>query len=136
MYLQFTNAATYTPPSEDDISRDGSLFHGSLPEEHDILRVPLLALPTSTASGGVYSSNCVSFIAATAGDDGSPGLIDELPFTRGLSLVVGGGVIAMPDPDDYTQDIVLSRGYLTEAGQLVRPDAPAEIAVRWQITIK
>lgn len=107
-------------------------FHGGM-STTDVLRVPLLQTAGYAASSTIYASNQVTFIGQSAGADPVLGKNGDYSFTRSTSYIVGGGLIAMPDADDWTQDIVLTRGYVSTP--LQRPADPNEVMVRWQFII-
>ncbi len=138
MYIQYCNdMGSWVTP--EDFGRDGKgYFHSLADGISDILRVPLIQTPDTVSSNdALYSSNVSRYTAMTAGTDGLAGLIQSgVTFDRGVSVVVGGGLIAMPDADDYTQDVVLTRGYLPDAEQLTRPADPFEIMLGWRIQIE
>jgi len=135
-YIQYVNnMGSWTTPT--DFGRDGkTYFHGLDDGISDIIRVPLLVNPSlSSSNTSIYGQNLVKFLARTAGADGAPGLIQgaTVPFDRESSTVVGGAIIAMPDPDDYTKDLVLNRAYLGASEVLERPGDPHEIVVEWRV---
>ncbi|MFA7162465.1 MAG: hypothetical protein WC083_07850 [Candidatus Methanomethylophilaceae archaeon] len=130
MYLEFYNG-DIGQWQEPDVDFDGAAAYyaslGSSPNG-DYLRVPL-AVPASTSSGGVnYGANLLSFLAMTAGNEGVHGK----PFGIG-SYVVGGSIVAVPDWDDSSKDLIVTRGYLP--GPLEKPMAPGEVVVRWKLAI-
>lgn len=135
MYIQYVNnMGAWSTPT--DYGRDAkAYFHTLSGGNTDILRVPLLVTPSAdSSSDSLYDTNRVTFLAQTAGVDGAAGLIQPaVTFQRGVSTVVGGGLIAMPDADDYTKDVILTRGYLEDA--LERPADPHEVLLRWQVIL-
>lgn len=134
MYMQFTNnLGAWVRPT--NFGRLGYTYFHSISAGTDVIRVPLLQTPGYDASSDVYASNQTTFIAQSGGADGVAGLNGVLTFDRSTSYVVGGGLIAMPDADDWSQDLVLTRGYVASADSILRPASPNEIMMRWQFVI-
>jgi hypothetical protein len=134
MYIQYcNNMGSWTTPT--GYGRSGKTYFHTLADGiSDIIRVPLVIAPASAASSDVYEFNSTTFLAQSAGANGAAGLIQPaVTFQRSVSTIVGGGLIAMPTPDDYTKDIVLTRGYLSDT--LLRPASPFEVLMRWQIIV-
>ena len=134
MYIEFTNdLGSWVRPT--DFGRSGYSYYHSLAGITDIIRVPLIQTGGYEASGALYASNQATFVAQTAGADGVAGMNGNLNFTRSTSYVVGGGLIATPSEDDWSNDIVLTRGYVDSADALQRPADPNEIMLRWQFVV-
>jgi len=134
MYLEFTNnLGAWVQPT--GFGRSGYNYFHSLAADTDIIQVPLVISPGYDSTGTPYDSNRVTFVAQSGGVDGVMGENGNLAFTRGVSYIVGGGVIAMPDTDDWSQDIVFTRGYTTAASAVLRPADPNEVMMRWQFVV-
>jgi len=134
MYLEFTNDIdSWVKPT--DFGRSGYDYFHTMSDDTDIIRVPLLLTPGYEASSDAYESNKVTLVAQSSGIDGVLGQNSVLPFTRALSTVVGGGVIAMPDADDWSEDIVITRGYVDSDESVMRPADPKEVVMLWQIIV-
>lgn len=134
IYFEFTNnLAAWVKPT--DFGRSGYTYFHSLSSDTDIIRVPLLLTPGYDTTGSPYSANRVTFVAQSGGIDGVAGENGNLNFTRGVSYIVGGGVIAMVDDDDWSQDLVFTRGYTDNADAVLRPADPNEVMLRWQFVV-
>lgn len=134
MYMEFTNnLGAWVRPT--NFGREGYTYFHSILAGTDVIRVPLLQTPGYDASSDIYASNQTTFIAQSGGADGVAGKNAVLTFDRAVSYVVGGGLIAMPDPDDWSQDLVLTRGYVASADAILRPASPNEVMMRWQFVI-
>jgi hypothetical protein len=131
MYIEFTNQPAFAPPTPVDRSAF-DYYYGAIPATSDFLRVPLVAPASVSPSGPLYAGNIVQVLAQTTDTDAHLGNVE---FTRGTSLVVGGGVVLVQDWADPTKDLILTRGYLEEAGQLLWPAAPHDVLLRWAIEI-
>jgi hypothetical protein len=88
-----------------------------------------------TSDETLYQNNRATFLAQTSGADGVSGVNGNETFKRGTSKVVGGGLIAMPDENDHTQDLVITRGYLASGDEITRPADPHEVMLQWEVTI-
>ena len=134
MYLEYTNnLGAWVQPT--NFGREGFTYFHSMAGTTDVIRVPLLQTPGYDASSATYVSNRTTFIAQSGGTDGVAGKNGVINFTRSTSYIVGGGLIAMPDADDWSQDLVLTRGYVSSADAIQRPADPNEVMMRWQFVI-
>jgi len=138
MYIQYTNDTEAWGDGPSDFGRNGNAYFHGLDDGHsDILRVPLLQSPgRDSTDSSLYAGNRTTYLAMTGGEDGKDGLVQgsTVPFDRESSVVVGGGVVAMVD-EDYTNDIVMTRGYVDEEERMTRPAAPLEVVLHWQIVL-
>lgn len=134
MYLEFMNLASpsdpITPPAFD---RTGGIayYNGLVSSpDTDFIRVPLTVNPTIVPSGVDYAGNRLTFFGMTEGTTGFFGK----PFTAGAnSAVFGAGLIAAPDPDDQSQDVVFSRVY-TGIDKVLKATG-YEIGVVWTVQL-
>lgn len=134
MYLEFKNLGSpgdpIVPPAFD---RTGGIgyYNGLVSSlDTDFIRVPLTVNPTITPSGLEYNGNRLTFFGMTEGTTGFFGK----PFNPGVnSAVYGAGLIAAPDADDQSQDVVFSRVY---AGiDKVLKQTGYEIGVVWTVQL-
>lgn len=99
--------------------------------KRDYLRVSLTASQVLTA-GADYENNLLVFFARTAGLQGANGK----PFSADdNSKVFGAALVAMPEPGDRTQDLVLSAFYFAEADQIAKEPAK-QIGLEWEIELQ
>jgi hypothetical protein len=116
MYIEFVNGGTITPPVPE--RDEGLSYYAGLTAAHadrDYLRVPLTAITlTSSNETDFPDGNLLTCIAATAGTG-----VHSVVFGN-TSYVYGGALVATPDFDDPTQDLVLLRFYYDPADQLVK----------------
>lgn len=134
MYLEFMNLASpsdpIVPPAFDRTG--GIAYYNGLSgsPDTDFIRVPLTVNPSIVASGSDYNGNRVTFFGMTEGTTGFFGK----PFNPGVnSAVFGAALVAAPDPDDQSQDVVFSRVY---AGiDKVLKQTGYEIGVVWTVQL-
>ena len=132
MYIEFQNLADpsdpITPPT---FGRDGgaSYYDGLISSpDRDFIRIALSVSPSFASSGGDYQNNVVTFFGQTAGTSGFHG---KSFGESANSAVFGAALVASPDTQDQSKDVVFSRVYsgidkiLKQTGQ--------EIGVTWSI---
>lgn len=132
MYIEFQNLADpsdpITPPT---FGRDGGIgyYDGLISSpDRDFIRIALSVSPSFASSGSDYQNNVVTFFGQTAGTAGFHG---KSFGESSNSAVFGAALVASPDPQDQSLDVVFSRVYsgidkiLKQAGQ--------EIGVTWSI---
>ncbi len=127
MYMEFKNTggSAVAAPSYD---RSGANeYYQALAGDIDILRIPLQVTPLLSKSSVDYESNQVTYFATT---QGVAGLKNSLPFNED-SVVYGAALVAIPDLDDDSQDVVFSRVY-TEIGSIQKV-AGQEVGVTWTV---
>jgi hypothetical protein len=125
MYMEFTNGVvpTVTPDPADGRDYYAALESGL--SDRDYIRVTLTANPTRESTDETkFTGNKINYFAmstgATAGRGGKA-------FTTG-SKVYGVALVAAPDVDDASQDVVFSRSYnFTEKTKQVNE----EISIAW-----
>ena len=129
MYIEFTNnIGGWSEPSFDR-SSDRSYYTG-LSGTEDYISAPLAGLPQTAAGSGNYNDNVATFLAMTSGTQGE----NSVSFGSGSSsVVVGGALVAQPDPDNDSNDVLFSRFYLSSS--LAKPAAPAEVVLQWELTV-
>lgn len=138
-YIEYKNVATpATPVTIPAYGRENAnTYYSSLPSGQDFLRVPIAGTPTIDIGTGYsshfipgYNGNRITVVAQTAGTVGFLGR----PFSNSVnSKIFGIALVATPVFADYTQDVIISRGYFDQADQIVKP-ASSQIGIRWRIT--
>lgn len=142
MYIEFENVDDPADPaSTPSYDRDEGIDYYSgllLESTKDYLRVPLLQDPRISIAEGYEDifadgqGNKLTFMAMTSGILGVHGKTFSDTVN---SKVYGVALVATPDFDDVTQDLILSRTYYDEADQDVK--APSkQLGVTWDITFE
>jgi len=112
MYMEFRNGGLPAPVVTPDPS-EGRSYYAALDtglSDRDYIRVPLTADPTLESSDPTkFSTNRVQFVALSGGYTIGRG--GHAFSAAAQSVVYGVALVAAPDPDDPTQDIVFSRSY-------------------------
>lgn len=136
MYLEFKNLANpldpITPPPFDR-SGGRSYYEGLVSSpDTDFLRVPLTGTPALSSSDALlYSFNTGTFFAMSEGAAG----IHGKTFAPGSnSAVFGAALVATPDPDDRSKDVVFSRVY--SGIDKILKESGFEIGVSWAVRFK
>ena len=131
LYMEFNNGGAL---AIDPDPADGRAYYAGLEtdgnDDHGYLRIPLLGAPELTSSDETkFVSNQVTFNAQT---QGSAGLRGATEFsTAAGSIVFGIALVAAPDVDDASQDLVFSRSYdFTPHVKL----ANEEVSIGWKHT--
>lgn len=118
MYIEFENnggAAVDIPT----VARDETVsYYDDLASPRDYLRVPInAAVVESTDETDYPGGNKVTFYGQTQGSAGVGGL----EFSDAVqSRVYGGALVATPNYDDPTQDLILVRFYFPSGEQLIK----------------
>lgn len=110
---------------------DGIAYYNALSDNPDVdyLRVPLIASTVSSSDTDRYpSGNVVTYFGMTSGVEGVHG---KDFAAEELSKVYGVALVAMPEPDDPTQDLVMSRFYYAAERQQLK--TANQLSVRWPI---
>lgn len=103
-------------------------------EDTDYLRVPITSaiVTIGTEPGDAThfpNGNVVTAYAQTSGTTGVHGKT----FSDSVnSKVFGGALVAAPDPDDSSRDLIISRFYLADAKQIVKL-ASNQIGFGWPL---
>ncbi len=136
VYFEFENVAspgdTITVPT---YNRGGLLsYYTTLASPKDYLRVPLSGLPSISIETGyeAYFSagqgNVGTIFAQTTGDEGELGE----PFDNANnSKVYGVALVATPDWDDPTADIIFARSYFATGEQQLKMTG-SQIGITWR----
>lgn len=136
MYIEFENVS-----DPDDVVSvptygrgDGVQYYDDLVSSvsRDYLRVPLIAATvTSSDTSRFPVGNVVTCFARSSGALGVHG---KTFSSAANSKVFGGALIAIPDAEDATQDLVISRFYFATSKQRVKL-SNAQMGVEWPITL-
>lgn len=143
MYIEYENVASpedeVTVPT--DFERHENLqYYRELEgvSTQDYLRVQLLQEPTHDIADGYEAfftecdcgeGNRLTFMAMTSGSVGMFGR----PFSSANnSKVFGASLVAMPVPNDHTQDVIAARTYFSVEDQTVK-EASHQVGITWQL---
>lgn len=142
MYIEYENVADPADPvTIEDIDRaEGVDYYNALASSgtRDYLRVALSpfqelsVIPGYEDFLGTGRHNRAAIGAQTSGDVGVHG---KAFTTAANSKVCGIAVVATPDPDDPTKDVVFARAYHAVDDQTVKP-ASSQIAVTYRLEFK
>jgi hypothetical protein len=131
MYFEFENVASPGDPvTVPTFDRSGGVaYYNGLSGNKDYLRIPITLDPTITSSDlATYVGNQITFFAITQGTEGMHGL----PFSDTVnSEVYGYALVASPEPDDQTSDIVVARAYNPQIGKVANRQIGAQYAVQF-----
>lgn len=125
MYLVFRNDSGATPIPAD--KTNVAATYATASANRSFARVTTMGDPIFTASDADYSFNEVTFLAVTDGTSFFP----SVPVTDGTSVFYHTALVAMPDFETQTSDLVFS---CTDLSTTVTKIAGAQIGVRWTIT--
>lgn len=138
MYIEYENVAnpndTVSTPSFTRSYNSGRPYYDSLASSssRDYLRLGLSASRLDSTDAASYpGGNLAVFLARTAGSQGVHGR--AFSHTNN-SKICGGALVAMPELNDPTRDIVLSRFYLPTAQQMVKP-ADVHVGLEWKLEL-
>lgn len=131
-YIEFDNSGSAVNPTPTVTRADGLSYYAGLSAPQDYLRVGISAVSEENTDNTKYDlPNRGIFHIYTAGSLGVGGLtFSDVANSR----VFGGALVAMQDPDDAEQDIVLARFYFAAANQLEKL-VGSQIGLRWGWTI-
>lgn len=110
--------------------------YNSLASTRDFLRVPLIIEPTLNTSAGYedklpieHQGNQLTFFAQTSGNSGIRGL----NFSHmANSKIFAAALVAAPDFNDPTKDIIFARTVFAEEHQIPK-EASSQIGITWNI---
>lgn len=110
MYMEFTNGVA---PSITPDPAEGRAYYAALDtglSASDYLRIPLSVEPSLESTDPTkFETNRAMFFAMSTGQ--TAGLGGHLFSAAETSKVYGVALVAAPDPNDASQDIVYSRSY-------------------------
>jgi len=127
MYMVFENDPSAIRISE-DLGNIASTYADSSPNR-SFVRVSTMGEPVYTSSDSDYQNNEVAFLAVTNGISEFP----LVPVTDGTSVFYHSALVAAPDMDDQTEDLVFSCADLSTEPTKV---AGAQIGIRWTLTFE
>lgn len=139
MYLEYQNVANPADPVTAPVigREDGITYYDELSSSPDIdyIRVPLVAT-TLTSSDADYfpGGNVLTFFAQSQAAT-LTGVHGKDFSDTAISKIFGGALVAIPEINDRTQDLVFSRFYVETAEQQVKL-ATSQIGVGWEITLQ
>lgn len=113
-------------------------YYASLTGNRDFLRVPLIIEPATSTSAGYAAllpvgqhENQLTFFAQTAGTSGQ-----RIGFGSNVdgknSKIFAAALVATPEQNDPTQDIIFARTVFPPAQQVPK-DASSQIGITWNI---
>lgn len=131
MYMEFSTDPDdpVEPPDFDRGPGSGIEYYNGLEasEDKDFLRLALTVNPLVNSSNDeLYAGNQVTYFAISEGSVGRWGKA----FVNGCA-VFGAAIVAAPDPDDPSKDVVFSRVYT--GIETIFKEAGFQIGVTWQI---
>lgn len=139
LYVEFENVASagtaVTAPAID--TNSGREYYTNLASPRDYLRIPVRGVPQISIQPGnedyfdadADEGDTLTIEGLATGAVGENGLT----FSNGSnSKIFGVGLVASPDANDPTKDIVLHRGYYSTAKQKVVPSV-GSLLVGWEI---
>jgi len=134
MYIEFENLADpsdpITPPTFG--RADGVAYYNGLVSSpnRDFIRVALSVSPAFSTSGVDYVNNIATFFGQSSGTVGFHG---KSFGESSNSAIFGAALVASPDPEDQSKDIVFSRAY--SGIDKILKQAGFEIGVTWSIRL-
>ncbi len=110
MYFEYENTAG-APTAGVAARTDTAVSRQAVSAPKDLIRAPLIAVPTLTAADGNHVANRATFYALTTA---TTGLISSLPFTAGAnSKIYAACLVAAPGGNTTAQDLVYARYILS-----------------------
>jgi hypothetical protein len=147
MYIEYENVASpSTPVTVDAFGRDlDPAYYSELyaSSTQDFLRVALRLEPSLGVSAATVADypdyftegqngNQLTFFAQTAGTTGVHGK----PFSAASnSKVYAATLVATPDPDDRTKDVIFARTTFAEENQVTK-EASSQIGITWDVAFE
>lgn len=134
MYFEFRNLDD--PDTDVDAPSygrgDGIAYYEGLSDsaDTDYVRVPLTAVTVTSANTTRYpGGNVTNAIAQTSGVTG----VNGKSFSDTVnSKVFGGALVASPDPNDASRDLIVSRFYFPAGSQLPKL-AGSQLGLNWPL---
>ncbi len=143
IFLEYENlanpATSVTPPSVDRDEGIGYYDDLSLSSTKDYIRVPLKSTPALGVATGYETyftapgtGNKLSYMGITTGSVGVHGR----PFANANnSKIYGAALVATPDENDHSKDLILARTYYSTGDQIVK-DAVRQFVPTWELSFK
>jgi len=141
MYIEFENVAVSSDPvtlPSYTRSEGQEYYEGlALVSDRDFIRASLL-LPAAVSVEEGYEDyvpenegNLLTFYTQTQGTTGYHGKT----FSNAVnSKIFGAALVATPDPDDPTKDIIVARTYLSSANQVLKI-AASQVGLTWGLSL-
>lgn len=135
MYLEFENVAspgdTVTPPAFNR-TRDINYYNNlSASATKDYLRVPMTATQVLSEGEGL-TDNLIIFFARSSGVVGVHGKAFSDAYN---STIYGISLVAFPDVNDVTQDLLFSSHYFDSTEQKQK-ESNSQIGIEWQLVLQ
>lgn len=135
MYLEFENVAspgdTVTPPAFNR-TRDINYYNNlSASATKDYLRVPMTATQVLSEGEGL-TDNLIIFFARSSGVVGVHGKAFSDAYN---STIYGISLVAFPDVNDVTQDLLFSSHYFDPTEQKQK-ESNSQIGIEWQLVLQ
>lgn len=139
MYFEFRNMDDPDDPiSAPSYGRDdGVSYYAGLADsdDTDYLRVPITTAIVDAADEDLQNYPGGNRVTAQAYTSGVTGVHGKTFSDSVNSKVFGGALVAAPDPDDSSRDLVLCRFYLNTSKQVVKL-ASSQVGLRWPLKIQ
>lgn len=133
MYLEFANGTPPLTVTTPDRTWNAAYYQSLI--GRDYLAVPIRATQLASSDLVTYPNGNQVIFTAKSGGDGLVGLANGLEFSSAASSVVtGAALVAQPDLNDPTQDLVLSAMYFDADAQQVKLSS-SEIGIDWELTL-
>jgi hypothetical protein len=142
IYFEFENVLTPEAAVTEAVTfpKDLSInYYNSFNNTRDILRVPLILEPTTSTSTGYESrlpleqqDNQLTFFAQTSGNSGVHGVGFGHNVGGRNSKIFAAALVAAPDFDDPTKDVIFARTVFAEAHQVPK-EASSQIGITWNV---
>ena len=146
LYLEFENQVD---PSVDisvaTFDRDlGITYYNNLGSStsRDFLRIPLILEPAGSVSAGFEGNlpteqqlNKLTFFAQSVGTTGVHGKDFSHSGAGGTSKVYAAALVAAPDFNDRTKDVIFARTVFLAANQVTK-EASSQIGLTWDIAFE
>ena len=131
LYMEFDNSGSAVNPVP-TITRDaGRSYYNALAPPRDFLRLPVIATSDETTDAVKFPEGNVAVFYFQS--EGVVGVKNGLSFAdTSNSRVFGGALVAIREQGDITQDLILSRFYVTGTQQVVKV-VGKQIAVTWKV---
>ena len=137
MYIEFCNVASpgdaVPIPSYTRSSSDARAYYDSLAEssDTDYVRADIISAVVSSTDEDTYpNGNMLTLFGLATAVEGVHGKTFSYAAN---SKVYGAALVATPDNDDPTQDLVMSRAYYLESKQMIKLDS-VQMGNEWLVT--
>ena len=126
MYFEFENGGSFPAKTAD---REGRSYYAAVEASatRDYLRVPIVRTPDLSAQNASFATNVVTWYCQNSVTLGQGGKVFS---EAALSTVYGLALVAAPDPDDRTEDLVYAKSYDFTAEA---KDANHQLSATWPI---